>query len=69
MVHEKSNQHRSTSKMYKHVKCWGADKPFANIPETTLAKNVGLTMCWEPPRNLQLVFAALNQTAVHLVTD
>ncbi|KAL3186588.1 hypothetical protein MRX96_027400 [Rhipicephalus microplus] len=29
--------------MYKHVECRGADKPFANIPETTLAKNVSLT--------------------------
>nr|XP_037284142.1 adenylate cyclase type 2-like [Rhipicephalus microplus] len=43
-VHENSNRHRSTSKMYKHVECWGADKPFANISETTLAKNVGLTV-------------------------
>lgn len=42
-VRENGNRHRSTSKMYKHVECWGADKPFANISETTLAKNVGLT--------------------------
>ncbi|XP_077504116.1 adenylate cyclase type 2 Ac76E isoform X3 [Amblyomma americanum] len=42
-VRENANRHRSTSKMYKHVECWGADKPFANISETTLAKNVGLT--------------------------
>lgn len=30
--------------MTKYVECWGADKPFANITETTLAKNIGLTV-------------------------
>nr|CAD7269649.1 unnamed protein product [Timema shepardi] len=29
--------------MTKYVECWGADKPFANITESTLAKNIGLT--------------------------
>ncbi|KAM7307903.1 adenylate cyclase type 2 [Ixodes scapularis] len=40
---ENGGRLRSTSKMYKHMECWGADKPFANITESTLAKNVGLT--------------------------
>ncbi|KAK6632591.1 hypothetical protein RUM43_013359 [Polyplax serrata] len=31
------------TKMTKYVECWGADKPFANITEATLAKNIGLT--------------------------
>ncbi|CAH0385414.1 unnamed protein product [Bemisia tabaci] len=35
--------YRSPSKMTKYVECWGADKPFANITESTLAKNIGLT--------------------------
>lgn len=30
--------------MTKYVESWGADKPFANITETTLAKNIGLTV-------------------------
>lgn len=30
--------------MTKYVECWGADKPFANIAEATLAKNIGLTV-------------------------
>ncbi|XP_064466692.1 adenylate cyclase type 2-like isoform X2 [Ornithodoros turicata] len=42
-VKENGNRHRSMSKMYKHVECWGADKPFSNISESILAKNVGLT--------------------------
>ncbi|CAB0032413.1 unnamed protein product [Trichogramma brassicae] len=33
---------RPSSKMTKYVECWGADKPFANIAESTLAKNIGL---------------------------
>lgn len=37
------NRNRSPSKMTKYVECWGADKPFANITESTLAKNIGLT--------------------------
>lgn len=32
--------------MTKYVECWGADKPFANIAESTLAKNIGLTVCY-----------------------
>lgn len=36
-------RNRSPSKMTKYVECWGADKPFANITESTLAKNIGLT--------------------------
>lgn len=38
------NRNRSPSKMTKYVECWGADKPFANITESTLAKNIGLTV-------------------------
>ncbi|XP_046660486.1 adenylate cyclase type 2 isoform X2 [Homalodisca vitripennis] len=37
------NRSRGSSKMTKYVECWGADKPFANITESTLAKNIGLT--------------------------
>lgn len=37
---------RPSSKMTKYVECWGADKPFANITESTLAKNIGLTVCY-----------------------
>ncbi|CAG7819624.1 unnamed protein product, partial [Allacma fusca] len=33
---------RASSKMTKHFECWGADKPFANIAESTLAKTIGL---------------------------
>lgn len=35
---------RSSSKMTKTIECWGADKPFANIAENTLAKTVGLAV-------------------------
>nr|CAD7431196.1 unnamed protein product [Timema monikensis] len=34
---------KASTKMTKYVECWGADKPFANITESTLAKNIGLT--------------------------
>ncbi|XP_014292581.2 adenylate cyclase type 2 isoform X2 [Halyomorpha halys] len=34
---------RSPTKVTKTIECWGADKPFANISENTLAKNIGLT--------------------------
>ncbi|XP_043588764.1 adenylate cyclase type 2 isoform X1 [Bombus pyrosoma] len=34
---------RPSSKMTKYVESWGADKPFANVVEATLAKNIGLT--------------------------
>ncbi|XP_046396288.1 adenylate cyclase type 2-like isoform X2 [Ischnura elegans] len=34
---------RVQGKTTKYVECWGADKPFANITESTLAKNIGLT--------------------------
>ncbi|XP_050442319.1 adenylate cyclase type 2 isoform X2 [Adelges cooleyi] len=37
------NRNRSPSKMTKYIECWGADKPFANITESTMAKNIGLT--------------------------
>ncbi|GAB6033409.1 hypothetical protein CHUAL_013169 [Chamberlinius hualienensis] len=30
-------------KRSKYVECWGADKPFANITEATMAKNIELT--------------------------
>ncbi|XP_008556239.1 adenylate cyclase type 2 [Microplitis demolitor] len=38
-----TSRSRPGSKMTKYVECWGADKPFANIAESTLAKNIGLT--------------------------
>ncbi|XP_054714099.1 adenylate cyclase type 2-like [Uloborus diversus] len=34
---------RISTKMSKYMECWGADKPFANISESTLAKNIRLT--------------------------
>ncbi|KAF7263876.1 hypothetical protein GWI33_000982, partial [Rhynchophorus ferrugineus] len=37
---------RPSSKMTKYVECWGADKPFANIAESTLAKNIELTVTY-----------------------
>ncbi|CAM1298160.1 ADCY7 (predicted) [Pycnogonum litorale] len=37
------SKYRSASKVSKYVECWGADKPFANITESTLAKNIELT--------------------------
>ncbi|XP_053675122.1 adenylate cyclase type 2 [Anopheles nili] len=33
---------RPSSKMTKYVECWGADKPFANITDSKMAKNIGL---------------------------
>jgi len=30
--------------MTKYIECWGADKPFANITESTMAKNIGLAV-------------------------
>lgn len=30
--------------MTKYVECWGADKPFANIAESKLVKNIGLAV-------------------------
>lgn len=38
---------RPSSKMTKYVECWGADKPFANIAESTLAKNIELTVSYD----------------------
>lgn len=35
---------RPSSKMTKYVECWGADKPFANITDSTMAKNIGLAV-------------------------
>ncbi|VVD00302.1 unnamed protein product, partial [Leptidea sinapis] len=37
------NRSRPSSKMTKYVECWGADKPFANITDSTLAKNIGIS--------------------------
>nr|XP_037869614.1 adenylate cyclase type 2 isoform X4 [Bombyx mori] len=34
---------RPSSRMTKYVECWGADKPFANITDSTLAKNIGIS--------------------------
>ncbi|XP_025425157.1 adenylate cyclase type 2 isoform X2 [Sipha flava] len=39
---ENISRNRSPSKMTKYIECWGADKPFANITESTMAKNIGL---------------------------
>lgn len=36
------SRNRPSSKMTKYVECWGADKPFANITDSTMAKNIGL---------------------------
>lgn len=30
--------------MTKYVECWGADRPFANIAESKLVKNIGLAV-------------------------
>jgi hypothetical protein len=30
--------------MTKYVECWGADKPFANITDSKMAKNIGLAV-------------------------
>ncbi|XP_059216957.1 adenylate cyclase type 2 isoform X2 [Stomoxys calcitrans] len=35
-------RNRPSSKMTKYVECWGADRPFANIAESKLVKNIGL---------------------------
>jgi hypothetical protein len=35
---------RPSSKMTKYVECWGADKPFANITDSKMAKNIGLAV-------------------------
>ncbi|XP_061386281.1 adenylate cyclase type 2 [Musca vetustissima] len=35
-------RNRPSSKMTKYVECWGADRPFANIAESKLYKNIGL---------------------------
>jgi len=37
--------------MTKYIECWGADKPFANITESTMAKNIGLAVSIDP-RNI-----------------
>ncbi|KAK4877004.1 hypothetical protein RN001_009510 [Aquatica leii] len=34
------SRNRHSSKMTKYVECWGADKPFSNIAESTIAKNI-----------------------------
>ncbi|GBN07697.1 hypothetical protein AVEN_249463-1 [Araneus ventricosus] len=39
---------RVSAKMSKYMECWGADKPFANISESTLAKNIRLTTIADP---------------------
>ncbi|XP_055628937.1 adenylate cyclase type 2 isoform X2 [Toxorhynchites rutilus septentrionalis] len=35
-------RNRPSSKMTKYVECWGADKPFANITDSKMARNIGL---------------------------
>jgi len=39
-----AGRNRSSSKMTKTFECWGADKPFANITEKSLAKTIGLAV-------------------------
>ncbi|XP_069157850.1 adenylate cyclase type 2 [Procambarus clarkii] len=41
---EKPVRLKQAAKMTKYVECWGADKPFASLSETTLAKNIRLTI-------------------------
>lgn len=36
----------SASKMTKSVECWGSGKPFASLCQSTLAKNITLTVSW-----------------------
>lgn len=38
------SRNRPSSKMTKYVECWGADKPFANITDSKMAKNIGLAV-------------------------
>lgn len=35
--------------MTKYVECWGADRPFANIAESKLVKNIGLAVSKKIP--------------------
>ncbi|XP_055530208.1 adenylate cyclase type 2 isoform X2 [Wyeomyia smithii] len=35
-------RNRPSNKMTKYVECWGADKPFANITDSKMARNIGL---------------------------
>lgn len=54
--------------MTKYVECWGADKPFANIAEATLAKNIGLTVsCYL--LLIQIIFIKLLKIAPLLFLD
>lgn len=46
-------RNRPSSKMTKYVECWGADKPFANITDSKMAKNIGLAV-----RNLKSIECA-----------
>lgn len=39
------NQNRLPPRMTKSMECWGADRPFANITESKLARNIGLAVC------------------------
>lgn len=39
-------RNRPSSKMTKYVESWGADKPFANITDSIMAKNIGLAVSW-----------------------
>lgn len=51
---------RPSSKMTKYVECWGADKPFANITDSKMAKNIGLAVSFYP--SLQSELNVDNQT-------
>jgi hypothetical protein len=44
--------------MTKYVECWGADKPFANITDSKMAKNIGLAVS-VPLLNSHLYFQAI----------
>lgn len=44
--------------MTKYIECWGADKPFANITESTMAKNIGLAVSTDS-RNINEHFSSV----------
>lgn len=41
------SRNRGSAKMTKYVECWGADKPFSNITDSIMAKNIGLAVSYE----------------------
>lgn len=68
-------RNRSPSKMTKYIECWGADKPFANITESTMAKNIGLAVSvptvyffffFCPPFNVLLQVVRITKIYIHV---